>query len=98
MGGRLDATNVVNPDVCMITPISYEHTDILGDTLTAIAGEKAGIIKAGSVVVSAPQPDEADAVFAATCAKLRAKLIRVGKGITFQRTRFDDLRRAGGTD
>jgi dihydrofolate synthase/folylpolyglutamate synthase len=94
LGGRLDATNVVNPDVCMITPISYEHTDILGDTLTAIAGEKAGIIKAGSVVVSAPQPDEADAVFAATCAKLRAKLIRVGKGITFQRTRFDDLRQS----
>jgi dihydrofolate synthase/folylpolyglutamate synthase len=94
LGGRLDATNVVNPDVCMITPISYEHTDILGDTLTAIAGEKAGIIKAGSVVVSAPQPDEADAVFAATCAKLRAKLIRVGKEITFQRTRFDDLRQS----
>ena len=45
-------------------------------------------------MVSAPQPDEADAVFAATCAKLRAKLIRVGKEITFQRTRFDDLRQS----
>jgi dihydrofolate synthase/folylpolyglutamate synthase len=94
LGGRLDATSVVNPDVCVITPISYEHTDILGNTLTAIAGEKAGIIKAGSVVVSAPQPDEADAVFTTTCAKLRAKLIRVGKDITFQRTRFDDLRQS----
>jgi len=94
LGGRLDATNVVNPDVCVITPISYEHTDILGKTLAAIAGEKAGIIKTGSVVVSSPPTNEADAVIDTTCRKLEAKLIRVGKDITFQRTRFDDLRQS----
>jgi dihydrofolate synthase/folylpolyglutamate synthase len=94
LGGRLDATNVVNPDVCVITPISYEHTDILGKTIAAIAGEKAGIVKTGSVVVSSPQTNEADAVIDTTCRKLEAKLIRVGKDITFQRTRFDDLRQS----
>ena len=59
LGGRLDATNVVQPDVCVITPISYEHTDILGKTLTLIAAEKSGIIKKGSIVVSSPQTAEA---------------------------------------
>ena len=64
LGGRLDATNVVQPEVCVITPISYEHTDLLGHTLTAIAAEKAGIVKQGSIVVSSPQVDEADAAIA----------------------------------
>jgi len=90
LGGRLDATNVVHPDVCVITPISYEHTDLLGNTLAAIAGEKSGIIKAGSVVVSAPQTGEADAVIAEICQKQGSKLIRVGRDITYQSTRFDD--------
>jgi len=68
LGGRLDATNVVRPLVCAITPISYEHTDKLGNTLSAIAKEKSGIIKPGPVyslngnpciVVTAPQAKEA---------------------------------------
>ena len=82
LGGRLDATNVVKPDICVITPISYEHTDLLGNTLSAIASEKAGIIKESSVVVSSPQTDEADATINNACQKRGVKLIRVGKDIT----------------
>ncbi|MCX6003014.1 MAG: Mur ligase family protein, partial [Chloroflexi bacterium] len=69
LGGRLDATNVVKPEVCVITSISLEHTDLLGDTLTAIASEKAGIIKPGSIVVSSSQADEADRVIESVCHK-----------------------------
>ena len=65
LGGRLDATNVVMPRVSVITSLSYDHTAVLGDTLGKIAGEKAGIIKPGIPVVSAPQKDEALEGFAA---------------------------------
>ncbi|PKB65722.1 MAG: hypothetical protein BZY82_07440 [SAR202 cluster bacterium Io17-Chloro-G3] len=59
LGGRLDSTNVVTPEVCAITSISYDHTNILGDTLDKIATEKAGIVKSGSTVVISPQPPQA---------------------------------------
>ncbi len=59
LGGRLDATNVVTPRVSVITSLSYDHMAVLGNTLTLIAGEKAGIIKPGIPVVSSPQKDEA---------------------------------------
>lgn len=62
MGGRWDATNVVIPLLSVITHIDIDHTHFLGDTLEAIAGEKAGIIKPGRPVVSAPQADEAMSV------------------------------------
>ncbi len=62
MGGRLDATNLVQPAVCAITPIGMDHERYLGSTLSAIAGEKAGIFKPGVPVVAAPQPPEAEAV------------------------------------
>ncbi|BDC51454.1 bifunctional folylpolyglutamate synthase/dihydrofolate synthase [Bryobacterales bacterium F-183] len=62
MGGRLDATNVVKPELCVITPIDYDHELYLGNTLTKIAGEKAGILKPGVPAVFAPQHAEADAV------------------------------------
>ncbi|MBC2594348.1 bifunctional folylpolyglutamate synthase/dihydrofolate synthase [Ruficoccus amylovorans] len=62
LGGRLDATNVVDPEVSVITSISLDHTDILGDTLAVIAGEKAGIIKPGRPVVIGCLPPEAEAV------------------------------------
>ena len=52
LGGRLDATNVIEPEVCVITNVALEHTDILGDSLEAIAAEKAGIVKAGVPVVT----------------------------------------------
>ena len=66
IGGRLDATNTVSPEVCLITPIELEHTDVLGDTLQAIAREKAGIIKPGVPVYSAPQEVEVREVLRAT--------------------------------
>lgn len=59
LGGRLDATNVVDPVVSVITSISYDHMSVLGNTLTEIATEKGGIIKAGRPVVIAPQKPEA---------------------------------------
>jgi dihydrofolate synthase/folylpolyglutamate synthase len=61
LGGRLDATNVVTPLVSIITPIDYDHQRWLGDTIVEIASEKAGIIKPGVPVVSAPQHDDAAA-------------------------------------
>ncbi|MCX6005048.1 MAG: bifunctional folylpolyglutamate synthase/dihydrofolate synthase [Chloroflexi bacterium] len=89
MGGRLDATNVVNPDICIITSISLDHTQILGETLEQIAGEKAGIIKPGCTVISAPQPTEVEAVIKRKCRELKVPLIKAGKDITWQRTGGD---------
>lgn len=65
LGGRLDATNVITPRLSVITTLGLEHTRILGDTIAEIAAEKAGIIKPGVPVVSAPQPAEAMTVIAA---------------------------------
>ncbi|HLG69652.1 MAG TPA: folylpolyglutamate synthase/dihydrofolate synthase family protein [Chloroflexota bacterium] len=59
LGGRLDATNVIQPDVAVFASISYDHTDVLGPTLTDIAREKAGIIKPGVPAISEPQQPEA---------------------------------------
>lgn len=59
LGGRLDATNVILPAACAITTIDYDHMDKLGNTLTEIAGEKAGILKPGVPAVSSPQSPEA---------------------------------------
>jgi dihydrofolate synthase/folylpolyglutamate synthase len=55
LGGRLDATNIVAPQLCVITPIDYDHQVFLGDSITSIAGEKAGILKPGVPAVFAPQ-------------------------------------------
>jgi len=65
LGGRLDATNVVMPRLCVITPIDYDHQVFLGDTLAKIAAEKAGILKAGVPAIFAEQPPEAEAVLRA---------------------------------
>jgi dihydrofolate synthase / folylpolyglutamate synthase len=63
LGGRLDATNVIRrPAVTAITPISLDHQAFLGDTISKIAGEKAGILKSGVPIVIGPQPQEAEAV------------------------------------
>ena len=83
MGGRLDATNVVKSLVCAITPISYEHTRYLGRALTQIAGEKAGIIKQRSLVISSIQEKEARQVIQNKAASLQAKLFTVGKDIKY---------------
>jgi dihydrofolate synthase/folylpolyglutamate synthase len=84
MGGRLDATNVVNPLVAAITSISYDHTHILGETLPQIAREKAGIIKHKALVVSAPQTPEAMAVIEEACAERAAELTVIGQDWTWQ--------------
>ncbi len=76
MGGRLDATNVVQPKACGITRIGMDHQGWLGQSLAAIAAEKAGIIKPGIPIVSAPQQSEAAVV-------LRETAIRMGAAITF---------------
>ncbi len=89
LGGRLDATNVVNPEVCIITSISYDHTEVLGKTLTLIATEKAGIIKPGCVVVAAPLVEEAGKVIASTCQDKGVELIRVGREVTAKCTGSD---------
>ncbi len=89
LGGRFDATNVANPEVCVITPISLEHTEVLGDSLDKIAGEKAAIIKPGTSVVSSPQPDEASRVIRDACQQQGASLVQVGKDITWYRTGGD---------
>jgi dihydrofolate synthase/folylpolyglutamate synthase len=79
LGGRLDATNVVSPLVAVITSLSYDHTHVLGHTLPQIAREKAGIVKAGIPVVSAPQQPEALAVVQEVCREKGAPLIVVGQ-------------------
>jgi len=84
----------VQPDVCIITPISYEHTDILGKTLTLIAAEKIRHHQKGQYCRQFPQPEEADAAIAAVCDKQGAKLIRVGKDVTYRSTKFDDSKQS----
>jgi dihydrofolate synthase/folylpolyglutamate synthase len=80
LGGRFDATNVfAHPAVTVITPVDYDHKEHLGDTLTAIAGEKAGILRPGAPAVVARQPEEALAVIEATAARLSAPLILAGR-------------------
>ncbi|MEL7644806.1 MAG: folylpolyglutamate synthase/dihydrofolate synthase family protein [Anaerolineaceae bacterium] len=77
LGGRLDATNIITPLVSVITPISYDHTAILGSTLTEIAYEKGGIIKPGVPAVISPQQPEAEQELARIAAERQAPLTRV---------------------
>lgn len=77
LGGRLDATNIIAPLVSVITPISYDHTAILGNTLTEIAFEKGGIIKPGVPVVISPQNPEAEQELARIAAERGSSLRRV---------------------
>ena len=79
LGGRLDATNIITPAACAITALSLEHTDLLGDTISAIAAEKAGIIKPGAPVVTGPQPAEALEVILRAADEAGVPLIRVGE-------------------
>lgn len=78
LGGRLDSTNIVDPDVSVITPIELEHTQFLGDTLGKIAFEKAGIIKQGKPVCLSRQKDEALRVFKAKVAETGSAFFRIG--------------------
>ena len=89
LGGRLDATNVVDPLVSVITPISLEHTAILGDTHEAIAKEKAEIIKPNRPVVLAPQLPEAHTVFEAVAADRDAPMDEIGRDIHLKRKNWN---------
>ncbi len=77
LGGRLDPTNVVSPCLCAITAIGLDHMNLLGNTLTEIAGEKAGIIKPGVPVVCQPTTEEVAAVFAEKAAEMHAPLLQL---------------------
>lgn len=74
LGGRLDSTNVVEPELSIITSISLDHTELLGDTLAAIAGEKAGILKPGKPVLMGKLPPEAEAVVRRVAAERSCRL------------------------
>jgi len=84
LGGRLDATNIITPLISVITPLSYEHMDKLGHTLTQIAVEKCGIIKERSICVSAEQHPEAREVIKKTCEEKKTRLIELGKDVMFK--------------
>jgi len=95
LGGRLDATNVIDPVVSVITNIGYEHTNILGETLELVAGEKAGIIKQGRPLVTATRDDSVFKVFKERADSLGCRVIRVGYdteykklGMTMEGQRF----------
>ncbi|MCL6482344.1 MAG: bifunctional folylpolyglutamate synthase/dihydrofolate synthase [Firmicutes bacterium] len=77
MGGRLDATNIVTPEVAVLTQIDFDHEDYLGYTLSAIAAEKAGIIKPGAWVVSAAKRPEARAVISERVAAMGGRLVEI---------------------
>lgn len=79
LGGILDATNVVTPKVSVIAPVDIDHREFLGDTLTAIAGEKAGIIKRGAPAISARQQEEAETVIEAAADKAGVSLTLMGR-------------------
>ncbi|MFC1674849.1 bifunctional folylpolyglutamate synthase/dihydrofolate synthase [Candidatus Omnitrophota bacterium] len=91
LGGRLDATNVVDPLACVITPISYEHTQYLGNTLSEIAAEKAAIVKSDPrlSVILAPQEEEAVRVIRKRCEEAGVKLYQVGRDIAYQKKAED---------
>jgi dihydrofolate synthase / folylpolyglutamate synthase len=84
LGGRLDATNIVSPLLSVITSLSYDHTEILGNTLALIAGEKAGIIKEGRPVIVSPQQLEAYEVVESVAANRSAPLILVGRDYQYK--------------
>ncbi len=89
MGGRMDATNVISPELSVITNISLEHRMYLGNTLAAIAGEKAGIVKSGIPVVTGVAQKSARTVVEATAKRLAAPLFMKGRDFSVRRTGGD---------
>jgi dihydrofolate synthase/folylpolyglutamate synthase len=84
LGGRLDATNVCQPEVCVITTISRDHTRLLGSRLSQIAREKAGIVKPGIPVVSGVSESEPAAAIAEVCRELSAPLRLLGRNFEYR--------------
>ena len=91
LGGHLDATNIVEPEVALITPIDFDHENYLGHSIEEIAAEKAGIIKTGAWVVSASERPEARAVIARRCAEMDARLVELDAA-----ARIEDVQDSGG--
>jgi dihydrofolate synthase/folylpolyglutamate synthase len=87
LGGRLDATNVVDPMATVITPVSLDHQDFLGDTIAKIATEKAGILRRGVPAIVAPQMDEARHVIERQAARVQAELRMAGEDWTVAQER-----------
>jgi dihydrofolate synthase/folylpolyglutamate synthase len=85
LGGRLDATNVVQPEVCVITTVGLDHMDTLGGSLAQITAEKTGIIKAGTAIISSPQVEEVLEVIAETCRRTEVELVLVGRDVHYKR-------------
>ncbi len=94
LGGRLDSTNVIKPEVCGITSISYDHVAQLGNTLEKIAEEKAGIFKTGATVISAPQPAVVKQVLRRVAEREKCPIRFVGDDIEFS-YRFESSRASG---
>jgi dihydrofolate synthase / folylpolyglutamate synthase len=84
LGGRLDATNIVIPEVAIITAIDFDHENYLGHSIELIAAEKAGIIKPGALVVSASERPEARAVIQEQSAKMKARLIEIDSAFSLE--------------
>jgi dihydrofolate synthase/folylpolyglutamate synthase len=90
LGGRLDSTNVITPEVALITNIGWDHMDLLGDTLSLIAREKAGIIKQGVPTVISERQPETEEVF-------RVRAAELGSPLYFATERFQVIQQADGT-
>ena len=84
MGGRFDATNVINPLACAVTSVSYDHTRELGNRLVDIASEKVEIIKKGTFCISAPQNQEVMRIIKSKCLKEKVPFFSVGKDIKYK--------------
>ncbi|MDR2109478.1 MAG: bifunctional folylpolyglutamate synthase/dihydrofolate synthase [Coriobacteriales bacterium] len=95
LGGRWDATSVVSPKVAVITGVDFDHTDILGSTITEIAAEKAAIIKPGSRVVLGPGIAAAREVFFARAAAVGAEPVEIAQCPPYLRGPYADLRFSG---
>lgn len=89
MGGRLDATNVIVPEAAVITPVGFDHTDRLGETIEAIAAEKAGILKAGRPLVMAPQAPQAAAAIRERAQAVGAPMVEIGWDVAWRVHRSD---------
>ncbi|NOT01677.1 MAG: bifunctional folylpolyglutamate synthase/dihydrofolate synthase [Phycisphaerales bacterium] len=94
LGGRLDATNIIHPEVIGVTNISLDHMELLGRTVDKIAAEKAGVFKQGVAVISSPQRPSVDGVLRAAAEKSQAPFSTTGKEHVFS-YRFESSREAG---
>ncbi|MCL4523682.1 MAG: bifunctional folylpolyglutamate synthase/dihydrofolate synthase, partial [Acidobacteria bacterium] len=90
MGGRLDATNIITPEVAVITQIDFDHESFLGHSIEEIAAEKAGIIKPGAWVVTSAERPEARAVIARRCAEQDARLVEVDSAYGLENLRSEN--------